>query len=290
MLSAAQAYARAAVYYHYAKFVFVQDPSQWLRANEGIQSCYHRAAPYLSPPAEYLEIPFEQGHLHAYLRVPNTAAPPPLVLILPGLDSVKEEFPLVERDFLVRGMATLSLDGPGQGESSLQFPIRPDYEKAVAAVIDAVESRQDLDTQRIGAVGVSLGGYYAPRAAAFEERIRACAGIAGPYNFGECWDVVPQLTRDAFTYYSKSGSPEEAREHAGRLSLQGVAERLGCPLLIVHGRLDRLIPAEQAERIYAEAGGEKKLVMYDEGNHVCNNITYKYRPLVADWMLDKLSR
>ena len=157
-LSATQAFTRAAVYYHYAKFVFVSDPEQWMAAHSSMLDCYRRAAGGMSPPAQHLEIPFEGTMLSAYLRVPSSQTPPPLVIILPGLDSVKEEFPLVEQDFLDRRLATLSLDGPGQGETSLRLPIRGDYETAVSAVIDFMESMPEIDTERIGVMGVSLGG------------------------------------------------------------------------------------------------------------------------------------
>jgi len=121
------------------------------------------------------------------------------VVPIPGLDSTKEEFYEWESVFLRRGMATLSLDGPGQGETGFTIDIRADYEVAVAAALDALGSRADLDLDldRVGAAGVGLGGYYAARSAAFEPRIRA-------------------------------------------------------------------------------------------GAHVCNNIPFKYRPLVADWMQDQL--
>src|SRR5438128_2431275 len=76
--------------------------------------------------------------------------------------------------FLQRGMATLSFDGPGQGEAEYDMPIRGDYEAPVQAVIDYVKSRDDLDPDRIGIMGVSLGGYYSARAAAFDKRITAC--------------------------------------------------------------------------------------------------------------------
>src|SRR5512145_1304181 len=132
----------------------------------------------------------------ANLRRPTGHNRPPLVLLLPGLDSTKEEFFNWENVFLQRGMATFSLDGPGQGEGGYAGHIRPDYEHAVAAALNALAGRQELDLERVGAVGVSLGGYYAPRAAAFEPRLRAAAAIGGPYDFGECWPNLPAITRE----------------------------------------------------------------------------------------------
>jgi 2,6-dihydroxypseudooxynicotine hydrolase len=71
------------------------------------------------------------------------------------------------------------------------------------------------------------------------------------------------------------------------LSLAGVAERVRQPCLVVTGKLDRIVPWEQTKRIADEVPGSE-WVLYDDGTHVCNNIPFKYRPLVADWMRDRL--
>ena len=209
------------------------------------------------------------------------------MILIPGLDSTKEEFFNFERVFLDRGLATLSLDGPGQGEAGFEAPIRHDYEVAVAAALDALAGRDDLDLERVGAAGVSLGGYYAPRAAAFEPRLRAVAGVSGPRCFGELWDDLPSLTRDSFTYYSRSADDEAGRAAAMKLDLAGVAADISQPLLVITGKLDRLIPWESTRAVADEApNGE--FVLYEEGNHVCNNVAYRYRPLLADWLSEHL--
>ena len=78
------------------------------------------------------------------------------------------------------------------------LPIRPDYEAPVSAVIDALGWRPDVDAGRLGLWGVSLGGYYAPRAAAFDTRVRACIALTGPFDFAEAFARAPGLTRAAF--------------------------------------------------------------------------------------------
>ena len=82
-----------------------------------------------------------------------------------------------ERVFLERGMATLAFDGPGQGEAEYDLAICPEYERPVGAVIDWLSKRTDIDSEKLGIWGVSLGGYYAPRAAAFDHRIKACISL-----------------------------------------------------------------------------------------------------------------
>ena len=127
--------------------------------------------------------------------------------MVPGLDSTKEEFRSTEALFLERGLATFSVDGPGQGEAEYDLPIRGDWEVPGQAIVDAVAAQPGIDPERIGVWGVSLGGYYAPRLASGVEQVRACVALAGPYNFGECWDQLPPLTRTAFTARSFSSRP-----------------------------------------------------------------------------------
>jgi len=286
-ITAGEAYVHAALCFHFAKFVWLVDlTKRRITADRAVRTLY-AALSLLDPTALRLEIPFGRTKMVANLRRPQAGGRHPLVLLLPGLDSTKEEFFHWENVFLARGMATLSLDGPGQGETGYTTSIRPDYEVAVKAALDAVNNRSDVDLRRVGAVGVSLGGYYAPRAAAFEAGIKAVAAIGGPYNFGECWPQLPSLTRETFLHHAGARDDREGREKATQLSLAGVLPQVRQPFLVVFGKLDRLIPYTHAERVAKEAPNAS-LVMYPEGNHVCNNIPYKYRPLVADWMAEQL--
>ena len=286
--SAGEAYLHAAVCQHFGKFVWVLDAAAHRAATERSIAAMAKAHAFLDPTAERIEAPLDGGVLAGNLRRPAGADKPPLVVLIPGLDSTKEEFFHWEAAFLARGMATLSMDGPGQGEAGFRLPIRHDYEVAVAAMLDALGGRADLDLARVGAAGVSLGGYYAPRAAAFEPRIRAVAGISGPYNFGEVWDDLPPLTRETFTVKSAARDVREARANADALDLAGVLGGLEQPALFVTGGLDRIIPWRQTERAAREAV-DGTFVLYEQGTHVCSNVPYRYRPLVADWMRDQLA-
>jgi pimeloyl-ACP methyl ester carboxylesterase len=286
-LTAGEAYVRAALCYHFSKFVWMLDMDKYRSAADRAVASLYDAHRLLDSTAERIEAPLDGIQMVANLRRPAGIDPAPLVILLPGLDSTKEEFFNWENVFLKRGMATLSLEGPGQGETGYRSAIRPDYEVAVSAMLDHLAGRSDLDLGRVGIVGVSLGGYYAPRSAAFEPRLKAVAAIGGPYDFGACWPSLPLITRETFTHHSGAGDEEDARRKASMLNLEGVASRINQPFLVVSGKLDRLIPWQQVERVASEAPNAR-LVMFEDGNHVCNNIPYKYRPLVADWMKDRL--
>jgi len=157
-----------------------------------------------------------------------------------------------------------------------------------AAIIDRLSTEPGLDADRIGVWGVSLGGYYAPRVASGDDRVRACVALAGPFNFADHWDQRPSLTREAFRIRSKSPDMESARAVAGQLSLTGRAEKIRCPLLAVMGKLDRLIPWQQAQHLVDEAGGQAELLLLEKGNHGCANLAPFHRYLTADWVADRL--
>jgi len=266
----------------------VQDQAQMKAAHKKQIECRQLALPHLRPPGERVEIPYEGKFLAGILRKPAGAEKPPVVVMAVGLDSTKEESEAYEASFLARGIATLVFEGPGQGEAQYDFPIRGDYEVPVGTVIDFVEKRRDLDAARIGMWGVSLGGYYAPRATAFEKRIKACIALGGPFNWGESWDGLPELTREAFRARSHSKTQEEARKKAATLSLEGVAQNITCPIFIVNGRHDRIVPAKDAERLAREVKGPATLMMIEDGNHIANNRAWRWRSPSADWLVEQL--
>ena len=290
-ISAAEHLCRASVTYHFAKYLFVQDMQQLRVAHAKAVSCLDAALPYLDPPGTRVLIPYEGKQLAGTLRLPRRghSRRPPLVLMTMGLDSTKEELLTFEMNFLDRGMAILAFDGPGQGEAEYDFAIRHDYENVAAPVIDWVEMNvPEVDPGRIGIWGISLGGYYAPRAAAFEPRIKAAIANCGPYNWGALWEKLPELTRAAYVQRSHSRNETEAREKAFGLSLHGVSGRIKCPLFVIAAGLDRLCPPEDAERLAREVQGPVELLVVEDGNHVAHNRFYRYRGKSADWMARQL--
>jgi pimeloyl-ACP methyl ester carboxylesterase len=287
-LSAGEALLRAAVSYHFAKFVWVLDVDRHRETTRKAASMMREAHALLDPTAQRIAVPLGGAEAVGNLRRPSGHDRAPVVILLPGLDSTKEEFWRWESVFLRRGMATFSFDGPGQGETGLVLAIRPDYEVAVTAAIDALAGSSGLNLARLGAVGVSLGGYYVARAAAGDARLRAAAGVSGPFDLGAEWDSMPALTRETFTHHCGARTQLEARERAAELTLEGVAERIRQPFLVIAGRQDRVVPWEQTKRI-ADAAPNSEWVLYDEGTHVCNNIPFAYRPLIGDWMQEQLS-
>jgi len=271
---------RAGIYYHFAKFVFVQDVEQMRAAHMKAVECYRDGVAHAKPyPGKRVAIPFEGKTIFGVLRGKG-----PVVIMAPGLDSTKEELHAYEEPFLARGMATLAIDGPGQGEAEYDIAICGDYERAAKAVCDWIEDRSDLDAKHIAIWGVSLGGYYAPRAAAYEKRIKACIALSGPYEWDKIWDGLPELTRETFRARSHCASEADARAKARDLTMVQAAPRITCPIFIVTGRQDRLVPATHAEQLARSVAGPVELMIVEDGGHNANNRPYRYRSRTADWL------
>ncbi|HEX4554844.1 MAG TPA: alpha/beta hydrolase, partial [Xanthobacteraceae bacterium] len=121
-----------------------------------------------------------------------------------------------------------------------------------------------------------------------EPRVKACIALSGPYDFGAAWDGLPELTREAFRVRSHCATQAEAKRNATTLSLAGVASRIACPMFIVTGKLDRVVPWRDAERLAREVKGPCDLLVIEDGSHVANNRGYRWRPQSADWMAERL--
>mgnify|MGYP001485960352 CR=1 FL=1 len=289
-ISAGSHYKTASLCYHFGKFLFVDYPEEMAIAHTKAVECYNAALPLLSPPGERIEIPYDGKNLYGNLRIPIGSSKPPVVIMIVGLDSTKEEMFTYERDFLERGIATFAFDGPGQGEGEYDFTMCPEYEKPVAAVISKLSDIKTIDAESIGLWGVSMGGYYAPRAAAFCNEIRACIALSGPFDLSLCFDKLPELTASAVIHRSGSKSRSEIELFINRMSLSTVAEKIKCPLYIVSGALDKVIPPEHSKMLERAAVNSTHVhhQIVENGGHVANNRAYAYRYNCADWMRKNL--
>jgi 2,6-dihydroxypseudooxynicotine hydrolase len=282
-VTAGEAYVRAAVCYHFAKFTWLEDLAKYRAATERSVVALRSGLRLVDPTFERIEIPFGADRIVANLRRPPAVDRAPFVILVPGLDSTKEEFTAWEGSFLDRGLATVSLDGPGQGEAGFASRIRPDYETPVAALLDALGRRDDLDLGRVGISGLGMGGYYALRAAAFEPRITAAGVVGGAYRF----ERMPDIVRRKFMHGAGLDDLEEARRYSAGFTLDGIIEKVRQPILVIHGGLDAVMTAEVAERT-ARAAPRGEFVLYPEGNTVCFTVTRYYRPFLADWLAERI--
>jgi 2,6-dihydroxypseudooxynicotine hydrolase len=226
--------------------------------------------------------------LIGYLRLPPGVSQAPCAIIIAGMDSRKEELRNFENQFLARGMATVSYDAPGQGETWDNVKMRFDDEKAVMAIVDYLSLRSEVDPKRIGVCGWAMGGYFAPRAAASDPRLRACVSMPVRYGLEE-WDSLGPMQTDAYRYLFGKVTYEEGRRVGSAFTLAGILPRLRCPYLILHGDQGDTVDRAVAERAAQEAAGATRLLVFDDGDHLCLNIRYKSWPLMMDWFAEHLA-
>jgi 2,6-dihydroxypseudooxynicotine hydrolase len=181
-------------------------------------------------------------------------------------------------------MAVAAFDGPGQGSVSFEGKLRPDYELAVQSIIDALAERGDTDTGRLAVGGISYGGLFAIRTAAIDDRVRAVVSISSWYTPAGRFETMEPLSKVG--QYQHLGPDPAAVMEA--ISLAGAAAQATVPLLQVYGGLDAASPPAQAEKVAAEYGGPVTTLVFDDGVHILNNVWYKARPAVADWLAETL--
>jgi len=288
--TAGELWRRTATSYHFGRFVWMVDLDLYKRVSAKASAALVHAHRLLDPRAQRLEIAFDSARMVAILRQPKDVDRAPLVVLVCGLDSTKEEFFDTEEIFHRRGLATLTLEGPGQGETGFVLPVRHDFEVPFGAALDflAAEQPEGIDLSRIGAMGFSLGGHYVPRVAAFEPRLTAAVAVSGSYTLSDYWDERPPMTRATFQYHSGAADEAEAKAKAAEFTLEGVAHRIEQPLLVVTGDKDRLVPWQETKRIADEAK-QATWKLYEGGNHVVNNMPYQYKTFAADWLHDHLA-
>ena len=304
-LSAGRKYLRAGIYYLLAeRMPSHKDPRRLDAYKRGV-AVYNKGLMLRQEPVEFVDVPFGQHRLPAiFMKVPGKGKAP-CIVHFDGLDVTKEIiYAAIGEEFRRRGVSLLIVDHPGAGAALrlLGLPSGPQTELAAGASIDYLEGRGDVDPNRIGMMALSLGGYYAPRAAAFEKRFKCCVAWGAIYDYGQTVadrvgghgePSVPGYVEHINWVFGKKNI-EETMEVVKQMTLKGVAEKITCPLLVIHGENDRQVPLWHAERTVAEAvhspDAELKVNrLADGGAEHCgadnSTIVVDY---MADWVADRL--
>jgi dipeptidyl aminopeptidase/acylaminoacyl peptidase len=254
-----------------------------------------------------VEVPYEGTTLPAwFLRGHGVKRDAPTVVLFNGLDGSKEVTVLYGGlELAARGINTLAIDGPGQGEAlRLQNIVsRYDFEAAGTAAYEYVAQRPEVDPKRVAIAGVSMGGYLAPRACAFEPRYAACVAWGGHYDYHESWIRRRKEMESGGTKVSAPhfhlmwvlGVPDmdAAMAKLKDYTLAGVADKITCPFLVVHGEHDSIVPVAYAQRLYDAVGSKNKTLRIftaEEGGseHCQGDNRILGANYVADWLADHL--
>ncbi|MEU9076881.1 alpha/beta fold hydrolase [Kitasatospora sp. NPDC048538] len=283
-VTAGTGYRAAARWFHFACLLPHPDRAAAARAATEADEAMRRALALLEPDARRVEGEGFAG----WLRRPRAAVAGglPVVLVVPGTDSGKEEFHAVAEALLARGLAVLAIDGPGQGVLAAVSTQEPDYHRIVARALDALDADAglDLDLDRVAVIGLSLGGHHAAKAAAHEPRVRAAALVSGPYRLD--WDgLVPFVTA---TLAQRCGGLDAARAFARRIDLTALAPTITTPLLVVEGGQDG-IPGVTPATALAEHAPDAELLLVPHGNHLLGTALADWLPATADWLATRLA-
>lgn len=254
-----------------------------------------------------VEIPYGETHLSAlYVPAEGVAAPAPLLVQVNGLDSTKEMKFLVGLPAWLakRGVASLLVDQPGTGEAlRLQgLTARFDSEHWASRVVDWLEAQSEIDPSRIGMEGVSLGGYYCPRAVAFDPRF-ACGVVWGANH--DWRDVQKKrLAREGNLpvphYWSHvmwvwgAKDMDEFMDIAEKVHLDGILDRIRVPFLVTHGEKDSQIPLHWAQATYDQLvnSPKRELKIFDARTggvqHSSFDNSANAGAYIADWVAEVL--
>lgn len=296
--TARELYWRATEHYIEAQHAIFQDDNrEKIYLHGKALECFERAARHAGNPVERVEIPFDGNHIQGVLhRVPG-ADKAPTVLFCPGMDMTKESYLAPgQHPYVARGFNCLHIDGPGQGTSNLR-KIRvtvDNYERAGAAAIDYLCSRPEVDAERIAVSGFSMGSYWGMRIAATDQRVRAVATAAACY--GPKWPIFNEASprfKQIFMYMSGIHDEDAFDAMADQMTLDALAPRIKCPVLMVTGEYDPLAHLEDVVAVYEKVGGPRELWVVENNfhspRHVNNFAGLDFFGYLADWLCDAVA-
>ena len=303
---AGKTYYQAFEYYRIGRYPVPSSPEK-MNCYKGALRNFLRAAPYMDPPLERVEIPFEGKKVVGYLQIPKETVRPPVVMHWGGVDGWKEDRRTNSEALHKLALATFTIDMPGTGENPV-LGQDPRAERTFSAAIDHLESRQDVDGKRIAVMGASFGGYWAAKLAHVEaKRLKGAVnwGAGVHYTFQEAW-LRPALTERASQYLMGPGSLLDARSYVFRvktleevlkiapslsLKKQGLMDQPSCPLLCINGKKDDQHPVEDIY-LLLEHGSPKDVRIFSAAGHmgrVPGQSNQEVLDTVTRWLKQKLS-
>jgi pimeloyl-ACP methyl ester carboxylesterase len=302
---ARSAYLQAKTYYSIGRFPSALTPLK-AEVSADCDRAFLKASSFLDPPLQVVEIPCEGRSIVAHYRSPIMASshsPVPAVLVMCGADVFKEDRGWAGELAMNNGLASVVMDAPGTGQNP--FPYEPEWVKAWMAAVDWLASRPEVDPRRVGAFGISRGGYSVLQlAGSYPERVRAAVAIAGNH-FGyrpgpEEAAALVEIANQRSTYvFGAPGDPpsfapttierEETLHKKWALSELGLVDRIVCPTLMINGKRDHLAPIGNIYYMleHGPVTGREARV-YPDAGHCAFEHRDEWGPASFEWLAAKL--
>ena len=295
-VTANEYYLRASNFYREACWPQPESEARMLPTYKKMRQTFDKAWELARPPFERVQINYEGNALDGYFRKPIGPVGQrfPTVIAFQGADTMAEATILgVASTYAARGMACLAVDFPGQAGSlrlkGLHLP--PDTERIGKVVIDYLETRPDVDANRIGMLGISMGGYGTPRVASGEKRIKAALMWSGSFNLQQdLFEYFPPI-QERMRWIIGASDLADARKKLAEYTLAGSASRIECPMLIGYSKDDRIMDPQGAYRLYQAAVNSRREMVEGTGHSQASNAGGPRElqpPVLADWAAKQL--
>jgi len=289
-------YGAAQAYAHAQHVIHLDDNRTKLRLNQRLQACFDKVIEHAGYPIEKVEVEWEGASISCLMHLLPDRRRAPIVLFIPGMDMVKELYPNpLANIFHRRGLHVLTMDGPGQGASNLRKirVTQDNYERAASAVISYLLGRPEIDGDRLGVMGVSMGSYWGSRTAAYDHRVKALATVAACYGSKKpIFELASPRFKDIFMYMAGIHDEAEFDRMAEQMTCLGSGSSITCPHLMVVGEFDQLNYIEDSVALFRELGGPREMWLMEDESHTMMSMKglggVDARAHMVDWLGDVL--
>jgi len=287
--TASEYYLRAVSFWRSALTYLPEKDPRTVPAYNRMKGNFDKAWKLVPPGFEKVEIPWEGKTLEGQFypaRAPQ-GKKAPVVFNFSGADGILIRGEGGAGQYRARGISYLDMDGPGQGGTLRLKNIyaAPDSERYGKAVLDYLVSRPDVDPNRIGIHGSSMGGYSAPRCVIGDKRFKACAVRSGAYSLQQdLYDYYPPI-QERIRWLIGAKDLKDARAKMAEFTLEGRAQQIECPLLVGYSNDDRIMDPRGALKLYEKAVNAKRQMINGTGH---SGLKFELRTFVADWFAKEL--
>ena len=259
-----------------------------------VESTFDKVIEYNRYPMERVEIPFEGKSIPGVLTLTPERKKAPTILVIPGMDLHKENVKNHQNNhYVARGMNTLMIDGPGQGESLMReiWVDEENYGRAGKAAIDYLVTRPEVDAEKIGAHGTSMGSYWAPLTAIHDSRLKAVSTLAScHYDKDHIFNETSPNFRQRFLWMAGNLDDAAFDRMAAKMTLEGREGDIKCSYLIFHGEFDHLTDTEEVYQYFDRLASDvKEFRIYENQYHGASRFSDEVSSMSGDWLRDRLN-